>query len=102
MNKHAYWAWAITNTLCITSWIALAMAFDKWWIALFALLFVSDLRTPTQCYFRVCDTCGEHSPCAETPEEALKKAKEAGWTHYDGANTDYCPKCKNKCEKETL
>lgn len=100
MNKHAYWAWAIKNSIVILCWTALAMVFDKWWIALFALLFVSDLKNPVQHYFRTCDTCGEHSPFAETPEAALKKAKEAGWTHYESTNTDYCPKCQ--LQKETL
>lgn len=96
MNKHAYWAWAIKNSTVMICFTVLAIIFDKWGIALFAGLFLSDLRTPNQCYFRVCDACGERSPYAETPKEALKKAKEAGWEHYEGSDTDYCPKCQIK------
>ena len=38
------WAWATKNCVCITCWTLLAVAFGKWWIALFALLFMSDLK----------------------------------------------------------
>lgn len=44
INKSAYWAWAIKNSICIICWIVLAIIFNKWWIALFAALFLSDLR----------------------------------------------------------
>lgn len=97
MNKHAYWAWAIKNSISIICFTVLAITFNKWWIALFAALFLSTLETVPH-YRRICDGCGEYSPSATTYEEALKKAKEAGWIHYEGSNTDYCPKCR----KETL
>jgi hypothetical protein len=97
MNKHAYWAWAIKNSTVMICFTVLTLTFNKWWIVLFAMFFLSDLRTtPTTAYYRVCDICGEHSPYAKSPEEALKKAEEAGWIHYKGLNTDYCPKCKNE------
>ena len=97
MNKHAYWAWAIKNSTVVICWTVLAIIFNKWWIALFAGLFLSDLRTPAQDrHFRICDKCGEHSPHAETPNAALKLAKESGWEHYESTNTDYCPKCQRK------
>lgn len=97
MNKHVWWALAIKNSICVICWTVLAIIFDKWWIALFAGLFLSTLKAvPVHSYYRVCDNCGEHSPYAESPEDALKKAKEAGWEHYEGSNTDYCPKCQRK------
>ena len=72
MNKHAYWAWAIKNSTVMICFTVLTLTFNKWWIVLFALLFLSDLRTtPTNTYYRVCDSCGEHSPYANTPETAL-------------------------------
>lgn len=96
MNKHAYWAWAIKNSIAILCWTALAIIFNKWWIAIFASLFLSDLRAPVLRYYRICDTCGERGPYGETEDEALKKAKEIGWIHYEVANTDYCPTCQVK------
>ena len=99
MNKHAWWAWAIKNSICVICWTVLAIVFDKWGIALFSLLFLSSLEVPTKRYYRVCDSCGEHSPYAETPDESLKLAKEAGWEHYEGTNTDYCPTCQIKRKK---
>lgn len=44
MNKHIYWAWAVKNSVCVICWTALAAFFGKWWIALFAALFLSDLK----------------------------------------------------------
>ena len=78
MNKHAYWAWAIKNCTVVICFTVLALTFNKWWIVLFASLFLSDLRTsPTMAYYRICDSCGTHSPHADTPEAALKAAEKA-------------------------
>ncbi len=95
MNKSFVWAWAFKNTIAILAWTALAILFDKWWIAFFALLFVSELETKTNNY-RICDGCGKHSPYASSYNEALDKAKEVGWVHYVDGNRDYCPECANK------
>ena len=97
MNRGAWWAWAIKNSICLICWTALAIVFNKWWIALFAILFISSLQTETvrkRC--RMCDKCGSHSPYADTESEALKKAKEAGWVHLEDGNRDYCPECRKK------
>lgn len=45
MNKHLIWAWALKNCIAIFAWVTLAISFDKWWIALFGVLFLSDLTT---------------------------------------------------------
>ena len=95
MNKHSIWAWAIKNSICIICWTALAIVFNKWWIALFGVLFISSLKTVSinkKC--RVCDKCGKHSPYADDHNEALDKAKAAGWVHYVEGNRDYCPECQ--------
>jgi hypothetical protein len=42
MNKNLIWAWAIKNSVAILAWTTLAITFDKWWIALFGILFMSD------------------------------------------------------------
>lgn len=98
MNKHLIWAWAIKNSIDILAWVALAIVFNKWWIALFAILFVSGLQTKYQQH-RVCDHCGKHSPGADTYNEALDKAKEAGWLHIVNGNKDYCPECIKKIKE---
>jgi CO dehydrogenase/acetyl-CoA synthase alpha subunit len=95
MNKNAVWAWAIKNSICVICWTVLAIVFNKWWIALFGAFFISSLKTNVgKC--RVCDKCGKHSPNAESYNEALDKAKEAGWVHYVEGNKDYCPECQSK------
>lgn len=78
----------LKNVMVILVWGALAVLFDKWWIALFAILFMSYVES-----YRVCDGCGKHSPYASSYNEALDKAKEAGWIHYVDGNKDYCPEC---------
>ena len=100
MDKITIWALMLKNIIVILIWGALAVLFDKWWIALFALLFVSDISTKTNSY-RVCDGCGKHSPYANSYNEALDKAKEAGWIHYVDGNRDYCPECIRK-EKDEI
>ena len=45
MNKHIWWAWALKNSISIVCWTILAIYFNKWWIALFAALFLSSLST---------------------------------------------------------
>lgn len=95
MNKGAWWAWAIHNSVSLICWIALAIIFNKWWIALFAMLFMGSLKTVHKRY-RVCDKCGSHSPYADSEAEALEKAKEAGWVHFETGDKDYCPECRRQ------
>lgn len=100
MDKSFIWAWAIKNIVAIIAWTALAILFDKWWIALFSLLFISSIKIPIKSC-RVCDGCGKHSPYANSYNEALDKAKEAGWIHYVDGNKDYCPECSGKEKDDT-
>lgn len=93
MNKDILWAWVVKNIVVVLAWAILAIIFNKWWIALFSILFVNGLQTKYRNY-RVCDKCGKHSPYADTYNEALDKAKEAGWIHYVDGNKDYCPDCQ--------
>lgn len=44
MNNQTVWAWAIKNSVCVICWTVLAVYFGKWWIALFAALFLSDIK----------------------------------------------------------
>lgn len=93
MNKNAWWAWAIKNSVCVICWTCIAIVFDKWWIIFFSLLFISEIKT-VYSHCRICDKCGKHSPYAESYNEALDKAKEAGWMHEVEGNKDYCPNCQ--------
>ena len=93
MNKDILWPWAIQNSIALLSWTALAIIFDKWWIALFSVLCMSSIKTAHKTY-RICDKCGKHSPYADSHNEALDKAKAAGWVHYADSNKDYCPDCQ--------
>lgn len=45
MDKTFIWALALKNIIAILAWTVLAILFNKWWLALFALLFVSDIKT---------------------------------------------------------
>lgn len=97
MQKHLWWAWAIKNSVCMICWTALAIIFDKWWIALFGLLFISLIEsTSIKSHSIYCDECGKVGPSGNCVDEARKKAKEAGWIHVASNNTDYCPDCLMK------
>lgn len=98
MNKTMIWVWAIKNSICVICWTALAIIFNKWWIALFAALFMSELQTKYKSY-KICDKCGKHSPYADSYNEALDKAREVGWIHHAENNKDYCPEC-SKCNAQ--
>ena len=45
MYKHILWAWAIKNSVALICWVAIAIIFGKWWLALFAILFMSGLKS---------------------------------------------------------
>ena len=47
-NKHAWWAWAIKNSVCAMCWTALAIYFDNWYIALCMVLTSTSLETKTE------------------------------------------------------
>lgn len=97
MNKNAWWAWAIKNIVCLIIWCALAVIFNKWWIALFGLFCISTLEAKDiKKYYRICDKCGKHSPYEDSYNDALDKAKAAGWVHCVDGNKDYCPECQAK------
>ena len=95
MDKHACWTWAIKNSIAIICWTALAIVFDKWWIALFGILFLSDIKTKDK-HYRICDNCGKHSKYADDYNKAIDKAREDGWVRVKDGDKfyDYCPDCK--------
>lgn len=99
MSNSAWWAWAFKNSVNIICWVVLAIVFNKWWIALFAGLFVSWFQTSEKKYYRVCDNCGRHSPYVNTYNEAIEAAEKEGWVHIPKDDTDYCPHCQRIMER---
>ena len=93
VNKNIYWAIAIKNSICVICFTVLAIIFHKWGIALLSAFFLTSYEMEKR-YYRVCDKCGKHSPYADNYNDALDKAKTAGWVHYVACNKDYCPECK--------
>lgn len=90
----------LKNTIVMIVWMAFAYAFNKWWIALFSILFLSTVKNKNRHYLS-CDVCGRHSEYANSHNEAADKAKSSGWIRkYEyGKMVDYCPKCAhNNCE----
>lgn len=85
----------IRDIVCVVCWTTIAIVFNEWKIALLGLLCLSSFKTR---YYRVCDRCGKHSPYASTHNDAIKRAKDAGWIiRKDGDKyDDRCPDCKNK------
>ena len=94
MKNNVLWIITVKNSVALIAWVVLAIVFNKWWIALFAALFMSDYTVAKTKTYRVCDGCGKHSPYADSYNEALDKAKEAGWIHCVDGNKDYCPDCQ--------
>lgn len=88
---------AVVNIIVMASFVALAIFFGKWWIALFAALFFAWPKDQTvKKYYRICDGCGKHSEYTDSYNDALDKAKTAGWIHFADTNKDYCPECRGK------
>ena len=87
----------IKNCICVFAWIALAIHFDKWWIALFAAMFMTSWTT-TGAYYRSCDGCGRRSEMADSYNAAVDKAEKAGWLRMKNGDKweDYCPACQAK------
>lgn len=88
----------IVPIICLT---ILAIIFNKWWIVLFSILFLFDVKhIPLKKYYRICDGCGKRSPDAKDYNTALEEAKKAGWiTRKNWINDkfeDYCPECQVK------
>jgi hypothetical protein len=96
-NKNVLWAYVLKNSISLICWTIIALVFNKSWLVFFSILFLNGLEmTYEYKYFRVCDKCGKRSPYAESYNEAMSKAHDAGWVHYVDENKDYCPECKNE------
>ena len=74
MSNKLFWLCIVKNVLALICFTVLSIVFQRWWIVLFALLFMSSVETKRN-FHRVCDGCGKHSPYADSYNEALDKAK---------------------------
>lgn len=46
MKRDNIYLWvALENAVAIICWSVLAVLFDKWWIALFSILFIGTVKT---------------------------------------------------------
>lgn len=84
----------ILNIVSLVTWATLAVIFNKWWIALFAIIFFMTVNN-SHIY---CDGCGKKGPTANSVNEARAKAHGEGWitSTHEGKTLDYCPKCAIK------
>lgn len=90
-------AFLLYNIFNLLVFGAVAIVFEKWWIVLFALLFVLlPAKTGKSKKCRICDSCGRHSESGETDTEAIIRAEKCGWVHIKETNKDFCPECKIK------
>lgn len=99
MNKNFWWAWAIKNSICVICWTAIAIIFNKWWIALFGLLFMHSIKSETSSSsFIRCNECGKYAPFTQHPDDPIYMVKQQGWVSYkeNGEWKDYCPDCQDK------
>lgn len=94
MDRSSLWALVIKNSICVVCWVVLAIVFNKWWVALFGLLFMSGI---TIRYKRVCDKCGKR-PYAMSRINSIKKAERLGWIMVNDEDgfKDYCSDCREE------
>ena len=43
-----WWSVAMKNTICVMCFTALAIIFNKWWIALFSILLMTEVKVKGQ------------------------------------------------------
>lgn len=101
IDKHLYWYVTIQNSVSIICFMILAIVFKDWRIALCSLFFITHIKYDTNRYYKICDSCGKHSPYADSRVEATKKAEKLGWICKKNGDTeeDYCPECQKKFKK---
>jgi hypothetical protein len=93
-----YILYNIINLICFT---LLAILFNKWWIILFAVLFlmIPSAKFRGKCW-RICDGCGRWSESGENVTEAIERAEKCGWLHMAAEDKDFCPECLAKIRQE--
>ncbi len=102
MSKGAWAAWAVKNSVVILCFTGLAIHFDQWWIALFALFFTSSLERKSP-IGRACNGCGK-TIYSQDWDAIDEKARKAGWVRQKSGDSweDYCPECQKAGHNDTL
>ena len=96
MNNFKIYITVIVYNICaLAAWVFLAVTFDRWWIALFSILFIC-FPTTLRMHRRKCDGCGKYGEFASSRSEAITLAEKAGWLHIPEGDLDYCPECREK------
>ncbi len=85
--------WAIKNIAIVLCYAAIAVHFGKWWIVLFSIFGLSDIKSSDN-NSRICDGCG-------AVLDFNKLARQAGWLRRKRGDKyeDYCPECRRKQEE---
>jgi len=91
----AYLSWAIKNIVAMICWTIIAITFNRWWLMLFAILFLSDLTNKKYHTRFICDCCGEELPFEGSYSEAVIEKRKAGWTRKRRGEAwlDICKNC---------
>jgi len=95
MRRKTFAVVAIIYAVALVCWTVLAVAFQKWWIALFALLFFPSVKE-----YRAtkCDGCGVQL-AHESEETRYADLRHAGWVREldaSGRWLDLCPTCQRR------
>lgn len=103
MNDKSTWiAWAITNSVTVICFAALAIFFGKWWILLISVFFTSSVKTEEThkpLPYRICDRCGDFIyPDNGDNSSFEEQYKAAGWIRCKSGDKweDICPRCQRK------
>lgn len=94
MNKAAWAAWAVKNSVVLVCFTCLAIYFGKWWIVFFAALFLSSLKLVNT--RRTCDGCGK--TLFSSADNMDETAQRAGWVRKKNGEEweDFCPECQKR------
>lgn len=94
MRRNTFAAVAAIYTVALVCWTVLAVAFQKWWIAIFALLFFPSIK---EYHTTKCDGCGIQI-IHESEETRIADLRRAGWVREmkNGNWLDFCPACQRR------
>lgn len=97
MKHKIYLYVCLKNAVVMICWTVLAIIFGRWWIALFAALFMVSIKNQQGIRIR-CDLCGVCGPTCEDADKARLMAQKSGWLCIieDDTHKDYCPNCRAK------
>lgn len=96
------------NVFVITLFVLLAHACNKWWVALFALLFqteiprlISAIKLPSTAQYVACSFCGELLLVKDVQNVVHEEMYEKGWERLPCPHgwMNVCPHCQEEHSK---